>query len=186
MNHSILKDIEEIKANIPEDVKFYAEKESLERKREKSMRKKKRKLHIGECLFKGYEMSNQCKDPGLIARMIEIEPKELINEINSSDDNYIMFHFPHEYIPEFLTYLGNLENIEQITEGMIELTFEIYNLNNRILDEIPQCVAAAIIIFYFQKNSMTIRNKEKFLNRICKTSAIINKPLKMINSMYSD
>ena len=179
---SIINEIEEINPTIPDDIKLEAEKESLKHVYSKSVRKKKKINNIAECVFKAYENLGNPKDPVMIAKLLNVNKNEITKTINSSSDNYIIFHFPHEYIKDYLMILCPDNDIDDLLKNITELAFQVYELKNDILDKKPQDVAVALILFYMQKFGFVIENKEGFYSDISKSSATINKLIKTISS----
>jgi len=177
---SIINEIEEINPSIPDDIKLEAEKESLNHIYNKSVRRKKRIECIGECLYKAYENLGNPKDVIEIAKLLKCNKNDILRAINSSDDDYIIFHYPHEYIKDYLKYIDGIDVVD--IEGNIkELAFKVYEKYDRILDEKPQDVAVALIMFYLQKYGFVVENKESFYSSISKSNATINRLVKIIS-----
>lgn len=118
--------------------------------------------------------------------MIDINVGDALKAINSGNTTCIRFHFPDEYVHEYLQFIDNID-IDEMNVQINAFLLKLYHLNNgRILDEKPQDVAAAAIVFYMQKYGFNIENKEAFYSNISKSSATINKILKMISMIVNN
>lgn len=181
---SIISDINKLNIDIPEDVKLEAEKQSINNIHIRSVRKKKKKYNLANSLYMAYENLGSIKDPAEIGKMLGLEKGEILKAINSSDDNLIIFHFPHHFIPGYVKYLHDVDT-EVISKDIIRFAKELYKMNSIILHEQPQNVAAAIIVFYTDYYGYNIENKNIFYKNIEKSSATITRIWRIICQIYN-
>lgn len=180
---SIIKDIEKMKIDIPDDIKIEAERQSLRTIYDVSVRKKKKKYNMASSVYNAHNALNIVVDPVEIGRLFNLSKSEMYKAVNSSDNKALTFHFPHECIPGYLEYLNDI-NTPKFRQRAKRFAKTIYRLDSTILHEHPQNVAAAIIMIVCSDLGIIIESKDLFYKNIEKSSGTIEKQKKIILSIY--
>lgn len=181
---SIISDIDNLNLDIPENIKLEAERQSINNIHSRSVRKKKKKHNIANSLYMAHENLGSIKDPAILGKILGLQKGEIMKAINSSDDECIIFHFPQEYIPEYVKYLHGVDT-DIMTKNIIEFTDELCRMDSTILHEQPQNLAASIIVFYTDCHGYTIENKNIFYKNIEKSSGTITRIYRIISQIYN-
>jgi hypothetical protein len=181
---SIISDIDNLNIDIPENIKLEAERQSINNVHLRSVRKKKKKHNIANSLYMAHENLGSIKDPAILGKILGLAKGEMSKAINSSDDECIIFHFPQEYIPEYIKYLNGID-VDVMTKNIITFTDSLCSMDSTILHEQPQNLAAAIIVFYTDCHGYTIENKNIFYKNIEKSSGTITRIYRIISQIYN-
>lgn len=181
---SILPEIDKLGVELPENIKVEAEKQSLIHIREKSVRKKKKKFDIASFIYKAHENTNVFKDPIAIGRMLGLTKGETLKAINSSEDNDIIFHFPHQYVAEYISYFQDIDH-EMMSRKITAFCKKIYRMNSIILHEQPQNVAVAMIVYYCDRLGFNIENKNAFYKDVGRSGGTVSKQWKLICTIHN-
>jgi transcription initiation factor TFIIIB Brf1 subunit/transcription initiation factor TFIIB len=180
---SIKADLENY--NIPDNIKYEAEMWYQKYNQNKTKRANKRKDIVASSIYNAYEKIGNSKDPSMIARLTNISKNRVNKAINTRPDTDDLieqrFHFPQEYINDFLKYL----NVNEKTE--IEVTNFCNNIcksNSMILDDCPQVTAAAVILFFMDTYSDGVENKKMFYKFVDKSEVTVTKSYNKISDIH--
>lgn len=138
----------------------------------------KRKKLIFYCLYHAYKQFGIIEDPKNIARIIGLPEKDICKALSMfcGKVNEKLYLTPYDYIRKFHEEL----KLQQETLDLILIIAEeIFKIDPSLLDEYPQSVAGAIILYYLNINGIAI-DKKDFSKMIGKSIVSINKLLKRV------
>jgi len=180
---SIKADLENY--NIPDNIKLEAEKWYQKHNQNRTNRGNKRKDIVANSIYNAYESTGDSKDPSTIARLTGISKNRINKAINTRPNNNDIieqrFHFPQEFIREFLKFLN--VNIDTENE-VIKFCNIICKADSKILDDFPQVTAAAMILFFMDTYGDGIENKKAFYKFVDKSEVTVSKSYNKIASIY--
>lgn len=154
-------------------------------------RGKRRKMLLFYCSFTAYNQENIPVDPIWLANICGIERSSIskalsmCSPVTTNSDNLIVQHHPKDFI---LTFYEKLKQWVVFPENALD---EIYDMMNDVLendgslvDEKPQTVAAAILVYYMKNNGYSIE-KESYNTIFRRSDMTINKVKKKVIDAYN-
>lgn len=170
------------KSNISEDVKLLAD-DIYRRLNLNTKRGRQRKKLMFYCVIKAYRELGIVCDPKIVAKEVGINMNEINKAINmgneysriSGSDNGV-YHKPQDFIPD---YCKQLMLPDECKEEILKLTSEIINKQPSILENYPQVLAAAIILYYLTTHGVKI-DIDEFSKIFLRSPVTIQKLVKVI------
>ena len=156
-------------------------------------RGKRRRMLIFFCVFNAYVENNITVDPISLAKKCGLDKSgiskalSMCSPVNSVSESPLVNHTANNYIKVFYDKLNqnwidfpadSLDHINDMTDYILESDPEL-------MDEKPQTVAAAVLVFYMQLNGYCL-NKEKYKGIFGISDMTINKLKKRINRAYNN
>jgi transcription initiation factor TFIIIB Brf1 subunit/transcription initiation factor TFIIB len=152
-----------------------------------------RKMLLFFCAFSAHNKLKIPVDPTRLANMCGLDRSSIskslsmYSSVHTEYETPLVHHHPTEYIPKYYEKLasipitfpsGALEHIKSITDEVLERDSEL-------LEEKPQTVAAAILVFYLQINGCTL-DKSKYRSIFGRSDMTINKIKKKVSKAYNE
>lgn len=140
----------------------------------RTRRGQKRKQLIFFCVRSAYDNLKIVKDPYELADICEIDHSEITeafsmcSPVQTGYTPQIIVYSPVQYIPIIFTRVQNalqagVKFPEDTLDQIIEIANEIISVDkdgqNSLLDEKPQMVAAAIVLYYIEINGIILDRK---------------------------
>jgi transcription initiation factor TFIIIB Brf1 subunit/transcription initiation factor TFIIB len=145
--------------------------------------RQRRKL-IFYCVIKAYRELGIVCDPKVVAKEVGIKTTDINKAMNigneysrlSGNNNNGFYHKPQDFIPE---YCKQLMIPEDCTQDILRLTSNIIEKQPSILENYPQILAAAIILYYLTTHGVNI-DIEEFSRMFLRSPVTIQKLVKVI------
>jgi len=151
-------------------------------------RGKRRRMLVFFCAFTAYNQENTPVDPIWLANICGLERSEIskalsmCSPVHTNFDAPVIKYTPKNYIPIYFKKLNDeyIKFPDNAIEEIYDLTNEVLEKEPELLDEKPQTVAAAILVYFLFKSGYSI-DKDKYSSIFGRSDMTINKIRKRIS-----
>ena len=178
------------KLDLPVNIVDVAEEVYIEMEAGTKRGSRRRQL-IFFCAKTAYDKENIPIDPAKLADICGIKHSDIsraLSMCSSIKTNYytpLVKHHPQEYIQDYYDELSKFLNFdEDALEEVYYITEEVLESEPDLLEEKPQIVAAAILVYYLNLNGLTIE-KNKYTVVFGRSDMTINKIKKKVSEAYN-
>lgn len=159
-------------------------------------RANKRKQMIFHCVRTAYNYHKIPKDPKDLADICGINYSEITkassicSPIQTNFQTPIVFYTPTDFISDIFTRLqkfleSDIEFSDETCDYIIEISKAVIEEDPDLLDEKPQMVAAAIVLYYLESHGIKI-DRKRYAALFKSSDMTINKLKKQVEIAYNN